>query len=312
MFCHVRHACKLLVLAACIGAAGSAAYAADNTRYISTTGSNANACTLAAPCRTLHKGIATTPAGGELRILNAGFYGNNATINKSLTISGAGNTVYLGTDITINNAGAVVTLRGLTLNGQGTVVNSIDINAARAVHIERCVIHNYTGDGIEVTADDIEVFIRHSIVRDNAGNGFHIEFAGSSRVTIDNSNFDDNGQTGVHIASGAGAISRSTASGNGTRGIEVNGASVSVVSTMAAQNDNVGLRVASGGIMRIESSVASDNGTALSVASGSTAIISNSTLTGVNAISSNGTVRTRQNNTIAGAILGALTPLTPQ
>jgi hypothetical protein len=48
-----------------------------------------------------------SPAGGEVQILNSGST-NNATVNKSLTISGGGHTVYLGTNIIINKAGAVV------------------------------------------------------------------------------------------------------------------------------------------------------------------------------------------------------------
>ena len=44
--------------------------AADNIRYVSTTGNNANTCTLSAPCRSLQRGINVTPANGELRILN--------------------------------------------------------------------------------------------------------------------------------------------------------------------------------------------------------------------------------------------------
>jgi hypothetical protein len=111
-------------LAACTAAACSlAAQAADNTRYVSITGSNSNACSLAAPCRTLQRGINKTPTGGELRILDSGSYGNNAQVNKSMTIFGNGNTVYLNSPLTIGGGSLdhVVTLRGLVLNSQGAV-----------------------------------------------------------------------------------------------------------------------------------------------------------------------------------------------
>jgi hypothetical protein len=67
------------------------AQAADNFRYVSSSGNNANPCTLAKPCRSLQRGVQVTPAGGELRILDSGSYGNNATIKKTMTISGNGN-----------------------------------------------------------------------------------------------------------------------------------------------------------------------------------------------------------------------------
>ena len=170
---------KLLALATCAAAASSVAQAADNTRYISITGDNANACTLAAPCRTLQHGINVTPVGGELRILDFGVSANNATVSKSMTISGNDNTIFLGTVIAIDDAAAVVTLRGLTLIGQGTVDNGISIVAAAVVHIERCVIHNFTLRGIYATAEGVEVFVADSVSRDNGNAGLHIA-AGSS------------------------------------------------------------------------------------------------------------------------------------
>ena len=95
MHAMLKIASALLALAACATLAGPAP-AADNTRYVSIAGKNTNPCTLAQPCKTLQRGIGLTPAGGELRILDSGFYGNNANIKKSLTITGNGHTVYLG------------------------------------------------------------------------------------------------------------------------------------------------------------------------------------------------------------------------
>src|SRR5262245_51526848 len=107
---HKRVVFTLLTIAACAIAASSA-QAADDTRYVSITGSDANACTLAAPCHTLQRGIDATPAGGELRVRDSGFYGSNATVSKSMTISGNGNTIFLDASIVIDDADAAVTLR---------------------------------------------------------------------------------------------------------------------------------------------------------------------------------------------------------
>lgn len=93
------------------------ASAAVVIRYVSVTGSNANPCTLAQPCRALQRAINKTPARSEVHILDSGFYGNNASINRSITIVGNGHTVSLGVPITIDGANAVVTIRNLTLAG---------------------------------------------------------------------------------------------------------------------------------------------------------------------------------------------------
>ncbi len=253
------------------------ALAADNIRYVSTTGANANACTLAAPCRTFQRGINTTPTGGELRILDSGDYGVNANVNRSMTISANGHTVILGNPITINGD-AVVALRGLVLNGQGTTQSGIVILTAIAVHIERCVIHDFFGIGIN--SNSSELFVIDTIARDNNNSGLVATAAG---LTIDNSHFQNNRLDGVLVGNGSGhaTINRSTASGNGSNGIRVvDGSIITVNATMAVQNAFAGLRLLTG----------------------TTARISNSTFTGNNSkgIDNAGTVRTLGNNVVDG------------
>ena len=294
-----RIACKLLTAAACATAVYSTtAPAADYIRYVSVTGSDANLCTLAAPCRSLQRGINRTPAGGELRILASGDYGTSASVTKSMTISGNGNTVFAGSPLTINQAGAVVTLRGLVLDGRGMVGHGIEIFAAAAVHIERCVIRGFPGRGIQAAPiEGTEVSVIDSIVRDN-GDGIGIG-SPASMATIDNSHFHNNTSSGVLVIHGQTTISRSTASYNHGSGIRVSYGVVDIMSTTATGNDT-GFRVqGSGGILTVESSIAHGNNTAgLEVAYGR-ALISNSTFTHNGIGVSNGSlVETRQNNTI--------------
>ena len=306
----------LILLSLTVGAIAlpaGAAQAADNTRYISITGSNANACTLTAPCRTFQRGVNVTPAGGELRILDSGDFGVNATIKKSLTVTGNGHTVYLGKPITIDDAEAVVALRGLVLNGQGIISTGVNIAAGSAVHIERCVIHNFSGTGIEAAGStEVELFVFDTTSRDNGGHGLLMAGAAGARATIDNSRFDNNHGTAILVLSGDARIRGSTVSGNVSQGIFVDNATVSVVSTMTSRNPT-GLFVKSGGILTVESSLADGNGTGLFV-TGSTARISNSTFTrNNNGIVNNGVVETRSNNTVRGNTIdlsgSALTPL---
>jgi hypothetical protein len=292
MSVHTRLIFKLLAVAACATAACPlTAHAVDNSRYVSMTGNDADACTLAAPCRTLQRGINVTPQGGELHLLNSANYGGNVNINRSMTISGNGHTLFLNGSLDINQAGTVVALRDLVLDGQGTVVDGIRITATSTVHIVRCTIHGFSVNGIEASADDIELFMIDSIVRANGGAGL-IATGEASRLAIDNSHFDNNGSgVGVFPDSRA-AISRSTASGNSS-----------------------GLIVFGGGKMTVESSVFVGNAVGLNVANDGFARISNSTFTeNSNGISVNGTgvVETRQNNTVRGNtndVNGALTPV---
>ena len=288
------------------------AQAADNIRYVSTTGSNANACTLVAPCRTFQRGVNTTPTGGELRILDSGDYGVNANVNRSMTISANGHTVILGNPIIINNADAVVALRGLVLDGQGAVADGIRINAAAAMHIERCFIRGFTGQGIRVASSNVDqVFVVDSTVRDNGVFGFNGQVA--SRVTIDNSHFHNNINVGVLTGANT-TIHRSTASGN-SFGIFVTSASTTSVMSVAAVQNGAGF-VVSGGSLTADSSVAHGNdGQGLSVSAGGTARISNSTFTNnVTGIQNDdgSTVETRQNNTVRGNttnVIGTLTAI---
>ena len=302
-----------------VAIAHPAAHAADNTRYVSINGKNTHPCTLALPCRTLQFAINVAPAGGEVQILDPGFYGNNANIKKSLTITGNGNTVYLGGILTIDRADAVVALRGLALDGQGSILHGINIVDAAKVHIERCVIHGFTSQGILSTATDVEVFVLDTISRDNGGSGFNLFniSTGGQRTTIDNSRFEGNGANGIIIQSGRATISRSIASNNASDGIvsHIAPVTVAVRETTVAHNGNDGFTAR--GLMTVDSSVAFGNFRGLSGSnlSGSLARISNSTFTGnvAGIVTSGGVVETRSNNTVEGNttdVSGALTPIT--
>jgi hypothetical protein len=291
-----------LVLATSAGAAMTvpAAQAADNIRYVSVTGKDSNACTLAAPCRALQRAINVAPAGGEVRVLDSGSYGDTARITKSLTISGYGHIVYLGSRIDVDAAAAVVVLRGLVLNGLGDASNGIRIVAAAAVHIERCTIHGFFEGGIEATAPGLRLFVIDTVSRDNRGHG--ITVAELARLTVDNSRFENNGQSGIGVSASHASISRSTVSGNAVHGISALRSSVSVMSTVAAHNVSNGFFIASGTALTVDTALANGNGGAgLRVEVGSTARISSSTFTrNATGVSNAGLLETQVNNTIRG------------
>src|ERR1700676_4775630 len=63
---------------------------AQNTRtFVSPTGSDAAACSLAAPCRTFAVAISKTNPGGEIDVLGTAGYGA-FTINKAISIVNPG------------------------------------------------------------------------------------------------------------------------------------------------------------------------------------------------------------------------------
>ena len=300
-----------LALTANAAMAASAAQAADVIRYVSITGKNSNACTLTAPCRTLQRAINFAPTGGEVRILDSGFYGNNATIRKSLTITGNGFTVMLDCPIVVNDAGAVGTLRGLMLDGQGAVTTGIRIDAATAVHVERCVVQGFSGVGIAATAQGVGLFVVNTISRDNGGSGVSTN---AVRLTVDNSRFENNGQSGITVLSSEATIRRSLASGNGTSGIIALLSFAEIASTSAVHNGSAGFSAQSS-TMTIDSSAASGNDAGLRLDSAAIARISNSTFTrNATGISNGGggLVETRANNTVRGNttdVSGSLTPI---
>jgi hypothetical protein len=298
---HAPETCALLLAALVASTICAGAARANDISFIKTAGKNTNACTLKAPCRSLRRAIAVTAAGGEIRVLDSGFFGNNATIRKSLTISGNGHTVFLGNPVIVNKANAIVTLRGLVLNGLGSADDGIRINAAAAVHIERSVVQGFSQYGIVDDSAGVAVFVSDSISRDNGEHGILMN-SPASRLTVDNSHFENNGGHGVVVLNGRATIHRATASGNAFHGIASSGISVSVMSTMAADNASAGFLAGNGGTMTVESSIAHGNGGAgLLVAAGGFGRTSNSTFTGNTiGISNGGTIETRGNNTVRG------------
>jgi hypothetical protein len=275
--------------------------------YVASFGDNANNCTRGAPCRTLQRAINESLPEGEVQILDSGTYGNAITITKSVTISAVGVSAAVGA-VTINASGATVVLRGLILNGVLAAANTrgILISSAGAVQIEGCVIHGFADDGIRATAGGVKVNIIDSVSRYNGGDGLYI-FAGSaSRLTVDNSQFDNNAGAGIAILSGKGAVHRSSVSSNGSNGFTIANASVTAMWTTVVNGQFAGFAVGTGSTLNLEFSLAHGNGGyGLQIGEGGTARISNSTITGsTSAINNNGTLQSRGNNNVAGAVLG--------
>jgi hypothetical protein len=242
MLTRIRKPLTTFALAATGGLLLLTAAQAQNTRFISSAGDDANLCTREASCRTLQRGITRTPAGGELQILDAGVYGNDVIVNKSITISAVGVSATAG-NIMVDAPGATVVLRGLLLSGTGGNTHGILVANAATVHIVDCQIERFRQRGISIDADNVEVFVANTAVRGNGNAGLWLPSSSSgARVVISTSRFENNSTTGVGN-NGTGrsqiTIENSIISGNGTGGIAAfgNGAVVRVSNSLVAGND---------------------------------------------------------------------------
>ena len=110
--------------------------------FVASFGLSANTafnCSLAKPCRAFSEALGVTSVDGEVVVLDSAGYGP-VTITQGVSIIApagiyAGVTVSAGDGITINAPGAVVRLRGLSINGQGgndgIVFRTVPVSASR-------------------------------------------------------------------------------------------------------------------------------------------------------------------------------------
>jgi len=200
--------------------AAAAGAALPQRTFVATSGSDANACSLASPCRSFGAAIAQTADKGEIVVLDSGGYGP-VIINKSIEIIAppgvyAGITSPAGTGIQIVSPAQTVAVRGVAINGLGTGQFGIDVQSGGQITIERCRIANFTQDGLRF-ASAIGLSMHDSDIRDNGGNGLTIP-------------------EGIHT------IERTTLHHN-TNGADVSGnAVVAFVDSVAVKNTGSGMR----------------------------------------------------------------------
>jgi hypothetical protein len=257
--------------------ASSGAYALSNRTFVSGNGSDANPCSLAAPCRSFAGAILQTTAGGEIAVLDTAGYGAVA-INKAISIVNeegveAGITATSGNAITINGGPSdVVNLRGLTLVGAGGSTG-ITYNSGGALNIQNCVIRGFVNDGLLlVPTGGTDINISNTIVSGNVGAGIVLQPSGTGlKVTA---SFEQvqaihNGGTGfgVNGSSMTGSLAAiaadSLASGN-ANGFFIS-APVGFVSTTfavansKAANNQVGLANLGNSAMYLSGSIVTGN-----------------------------------------------------
>ena len=267
---------KLVAILVVLGTLAAAPLAnAEATRtWVSGVGDDVNPCSRTAPCKTWAGAISKTAVGGEIDALDPGGFGA-LTITKSLTIDGGGgivaSTLSSGTNgiiINISDPTGTVILKNITINGAGTTLgtNGILIQSARAVHLLNVHVFNYSTTGLD-DATTVQgagglVTIRNSSFT-NCTIGIKNE--GSGKIVINNSEINDNSDTGI-VATGTGSpvvsLFGSTVSGAGSgyetapnpptsTGVEADGNGLIFIAHSFINNAGVGI-TANGASVRIK------------------------------------------------------------
>jgi hypothetical protein len=252
------HSYILLTGALLVLAAGTSQATISHT-WVSSTGSDANACTRSAPCATFAGALAKTSAGGEIDVADAGDYGP-VTISQSVSIEAVGVLATIqvtsGNAVTVNaGASDVVVLRGLTLDGQGAASDGVHFSSGGSLYVENCRIHRFN-TGIDFLPSGVNavssLFVTDTIVR-NSGTG---------TVTT---------TTGCGVYIQEGTLGFATASIDGLRvennvcGVKtVDGSAVVIRNSIAASNAFAGFSMVQNSnipSLLVESSISAHNGT---------------------------------------------------
>ncbi len=286
--------------------------------YVIATGNDSNlasGCQPSAPCQSFNTALAATIEGGVVNCLGTSESDSEDTtpinITQAVTIdchgAVAAHTSSQVTGLVINApaSGAVVTLRGVTIDGLSGYQNGslagttgVLIQAAAVVNIEDCVIENFAASGIvdQRGSGSGQLFIRNTVVRANgnitAGNGGIDIVPGSGatiQVVIDRSQISANnfgiGADGRQGGTIRATISDSVVSGNRANGISAisSGASVALLLDQAKVTANgVGLYA---------------SGSNAAMAARNTSVFNNTT--GLEAVSG-GKLLTYGNNSVTG------------
>ena len=204
--------CILLTLVAALPAM------AGPRTFVSGLGNDANPGTREQPKRTFASALTVTDASGEVVVLDpAGFASSTLTISKSVSIIVPAG-IFGGIRVTSGNAITVaagsndtVVLRGLTLNSGGGT-NGIQINSAKAVRVENCVISGFSSNGL-LSLSPADLTIKDSLIRDNASG---VTLSGPSygpSGTIERCRIEGTGGIGTGLAAHDGARIALTESG---------------------------------------------------------------------------------------------------
>lgn len=225
---------RLVLLCAMFAAISASTAAAAPRTFVASTGSDANACTIAQPCRSFATAVTKTSLGGEIVVLDSAGYGP-VTIAQSVSIVAApgvyaGISVSSGHGVTIaSSATDTVVLRGLAINNAGSTGRGIYIKGAGVVRIEDVHVAGFTvASGLYASpADVLKLHVRRSVFNNNS-TGIALNAANGGTETMQiSATFADieiaNNLNGLNVGNNAAAtLSHSVVVNNSSRGITSN------------------------------------------------------------------------------------------
>jgi hypothetical protein len=300
-----RQSCTLPLIAALamLFVTAAPAFAASSIVYVAFNGSDSNACTRSAQCKTITHALTVVAADGVVDITSSGIY-DTFTVTQSVSVEADPgvdaiiNVPASGIGITVNGTStSSVALKNLSVWGSGNGVG-IQGNTAASLLVGNCVSRNVSyGIALESTSTSYSV-----AGGDFEGSDTSIYIrAGNNLVSIDGVRIPLTGSNAaIDLVGSDVTVTHSVLSGDGSGpGIWVKGGSTAVI-----ENDVIsgyGEGVQAGGGLSGDVSIYLSNNT-----------ISNNT-TGVSVAAN--TVFTRSNNTIernATNVSGSLTPFSGQ
>ena len=229
--------------------------------WVSGVGDDANPCSRTAPCKTFAGAISKTAPAGEINCIDPGGFGG-VTITKSITLncsSTIGSVLVAGTNGIVIAAAATdnVVLRNIQVQGLNSGLAGVKILTAATVTIENCVITEFTQQGISDarTAGSTKLFVRNTVIHNNAGAGIGLAATGPNNVVLDDVSSTNN-LSGLTAAFGNNVV---------------------VQHSVFSNNSSNGVQTDSGGTINVDGSAISHNGTGASATG--TIRLSNSTIT---------------------------------
>ena len=272
----------LALLGAFLFAISIGASAQASRTWVSGVGDDANPCSRTAPCKTFAGSISKTAANGEIDCLDNGGFGA-VTITKGMTIdctsNAGGISTSFGNGVNISaGLSDVVTLRNLHIVCSASCGSGVQVNNAKAVHLQNVDINTFT-NGVQV-ASPTTVFMDFSSVRDCTANGFNMAPSGIAYAEITESRFENNLNGVVANDYAKITVISSQVSGNSNAGFLAQGtagsATLNLISCGTSFNTVAGVQAINNGSLatvRLSGTSFTSNGLAIST-TGTVAVLS--------------------------------------
>jgi|HubBroStandDraft_1064217.scaffolds.fasta_scaffold41084_2 hypothetical protein len=251
------------------------AQAQNTVSFVAYNGSDTNACTATAHCRSFTRALAVTDSGGEIIVVSSGSYAA-ATIAQPVTINAVGvvattSETTAGLNALYINTTGNVTINGLNLIGGGTGNDGIYVNAVGILHLYNMQIQGFANNGIDFASAGGSLTLDGSTISDCGHDGLLVQGSGN-RAFVHNTDFENNAFAGADNVTGYVDITDSSAQLN-QYGFYADGGRVRLYNDRAMFNTNglavTGTSSANGaGNMYFAACLLSDNTNSYNIGSG--------------------------------------------